>query len=299
MTSESLSPTVDPDAVPIGGPFSRVCAVTSVGDGRYAGDVSPVWTIGPKVHGGTLVAASAAAGLAALRDELGPTDMLPIAASTDFVGAPSPGAVSFDVDMRKLGRQICLADVTVRQGEDERVFARTALTFGLLDDDSAYRDEALFADMPAEPDGDALHYDERSGAAGTQMGAIVHPAQAVHLRLDRRAAAFLRGETGEPLLRLWIKPFDSDTDDPDVTALFAMMAADVSPPVPMNLGHAGWAPTVQLTTYLRRRPVPGWLRVITTTRSIGGRAFDEDHLVVDASGAVVAQSRQLALLPRG
>jgi hypothetical protein len=65
----------------------------------------------------------------------------------------------------------------------------------------------------------------------------------------------------------------------------------------MNLGHFGWSPTVQMTTYLRRVPAPGWLRVIATAREVGERMFDEDHLVIDSTGAVVAQSRQLALIP--
>lgn len=52
-----------------------------------------------------------------------------------------------------------------------------------------------------------------------------------------------------------------------------------------------------MTTYLRRRPAPGWLRIIATTHEVGGRMFDEDQLVIDSTGAVVAQSRQLALMP--
>ena len=81
--------------------------------------------------------------------------------------------------------------------------------------------------------------------------------------------------------------------------LFARMLADICPPVVFNIGRLGWAPTVQLTTYLQRRPEPGWLRIGASARSVGSRFFDEDHLVVDSTGAVVAQSRQLAMVPRG
>ena len=95
-----------------------------------------------------------------------------------------------------------------------------------------------------------------------------------------------------------MRPRAGDAGDPAVAAYFAMMAADMSPPVAMNRGHFGWAPTVQMTTYLRRRPAPGWLRIIATTHEIGGRMFDEDQLVLDSTGAVVAQSRQLALIPQ-
>lgn len=261
---------------------------------RYQGHISDTWTVGRKVHGGTLVAASAAAGLQMLRDTVPDADgMFPIATSTDFHGAPDPGDMLFDVTIRKTGRQICLADVALVQGD--RVLARTALTFGHLDDEVVYQGPDL--EMPAEPTADAVVYDQ-SSAEGRQMTRILHLAEGCELRLDRTSAAFLHGGTGEPSFRLWARPLESDAADPDTVALFALMAADISPPVPMNIGHFGWSPTIQLTAYLRRRPAPGWLRVMSSTSTIGGRLFDEDHLVLDQTGAVVAQSRQLAMIPK-
>ncbi|MBF6371293.1 thioesterase family protein, partial [Nocardia puris] len=69
-------------------PFAAVCALTALPGptpdaGRYRGVIDPVWTIGPKVHGGTMVAASAAAATAWLRaDGSAPAGMAPIAASS-------------------------------------------------------------------------------------------------------------------------------------------------------------------------------------------------------------------------
>lgn len=65
----------------------------------------------------------------------------------------------------------------------------------------------------------------------------------------------------------------------------------------MNLGMFGWAPTVQLTTYVNRIPAPGWLRFAASAQEVGQGMFAEDHVVVDSTGATVAQSRQLALIP--
>ncbi|WP_216916907.1 thioesterase family protein [Nocardia noduli] len=276
-------------------PFSRVCALTEVdatapGTGRYTGVIDEIWTIGKKVHGGTMVAGSAAAATNWLRaTDPALAEMAPIAASTDFLGAPEPGAVDYEVSVRKIGRQICLADVTLIQGD--RGLVRTAFTFGRLDDVApVYAPE--HGDMPAEPPADAADYED-----GSPMGKIVHVGQGADLFLDRDWARFLEGQRGEPRLRLWMRPRAGDQADPEVAAYFAIMSADMSPPVPMNLGHFGWAPTVQMTTYLRRRPAPGWLRVIATTHEVGERMFDEDQLVLDSTGAVVAQSRQLALIP--
>ncbi|MFB8005409.1 thioesterase family protein [Nocardia sp. NPDC056000] len=296
MTSEltvDLEPATRADA-----PFSRVCAVTELpsddpGVGRYAGVIESIWTIGKKLHGGTMVAGSAAAATEWLRRTAPErAEMFPIAASSDFLGAPDPGAVEYEVRTRKIGRQICLIDASLIQ--NGRTLVHTAFTFSHLDDDAAPVYSADHAqDMPAEPGDSALSYDDEN-----PMGKLVHVAQGSSVAIDTEWARFLSGETSEPRLRLWIRPFEGDERDPDVAAFFALMAADMSPPVPMNLGHFGWAPTVQITTYLRRRPAPGWLRVIASAREVGGRMFDEDQLVIDSTGAIIAQSRQLALIPQ-
>lgn len=76
------------------------------------------------------------------------------------------------------------------------------------------------------------------------------------------------------------------------------LAADALPPVTVNLGLRGWAPTVRLTWQLRALPAPGWLAVHASGRAVSERWFDEDVEVWDAAGRLVAQSRQLALVPQ-
>ncbi|MEU6185980.1 thioesterase family protein [Nocardia sp. NPDC047038] len=294
MTTEltaEFGPAATTDA-----PFSQVCALEPApprtpDTGRYLGFIDDIWTIGPKVHGGTMVAGSAAAATNWLRAaDPALVGMAPVAASSDFLGAPNPGEVEYEVRLRKIGRQICLADADLVQ--NGRVLVRTALTFSRLDDaNPIYAPE--HSDMPTEPPADAIGYEP-----GSQMGDIVHVGRGADIYLDRDWARFLAGAKGEPRLRLWIRPRPGDEQDPDVAMYFAMMSADMSPPVPMNLGHFGWAPTVQMTTYLRRRPAPGWLRIVATAHEVGERMFDEDQLVLDSTGAVVAQSRQLALVPQ-
>ncbi|MGQ4617718.1 acyl-CoA thioesterase domain-containing protein [Nocardia sp. R7R-8] len=277
-------------------PFSQVCALEPApprtqDTGRYLGFIDDIWTIGGKVHGGTMVAGSAAAATNWLRaSDPALVGMAPVAASSDFLGAPNSGEVEYEVRVRKIGRQICLADTDLVQ--DGRVLVRTALTFSRLDDaNPIYTPE--HSEMPTQPPADAVGY-----APGSQMGDIVQVGRGADIQLDREWARFLTGAKGEPRLRMWIRPRPGDEQDPDVAMYFAMMSTDMSPPVPMNLGHFGWAPTVQMTTYLRRRPAPGWLRIIATTHEVGERMFDEDQLVLDSTGAVVAQSRQLALVPQ-
>ena len=94
------------------------------------------------------------------------------------------------------------------------------------------------------------------------------------------------------MFRIWVRPRDEAIDE-----FFALMCGDISLPVSYAVGRRGWAPTVQLTAYLRGRPVDGWLRVLCTATQIGRDWFDADHTVIDARGRIVVQSRQLALVP--
>jgi acyl-coenzyme A thioesterase PaaI-like protein len=85
--------------------------------------------------------------------------------------------------------------------------------------------------------------------------------------------------------------------DPD--AYLLALAVDGLPPVVFGLGATGWAPTVELTWYMRAVPAPGPLRVAARCRHVGGGWFDEEAEVWDAAGGLVAQSRQLARVGRG
>ncbi|HEY5858541.1 MAG TPA: thioesterase family protein [Aldersonia sp.] len=276
-------------------PFRDLCTLTERADGRFDAHIASTWTVGPKVHGGSILAVTAAAARHVLRRQMAaeePGQLQPLAVSVDFQGAPDPGAVVLAVDVRKTGRQISTADVTLWQSD--RALVRSSVTLGALDDNPAVHEQHELTDMPVEPLDDAAHYEPDS-----PMAATVNMGRGCRLALDIGPAAFLRQEQAEPRARMWARPRPGDEADLDTAVLFAMMLSDICPPVVFNIGRLGWAPTVQLTTYLQRRPAPGWLRVEASARSVGTRFFDEDHLVVDSTGAVVAQSRQLAMVPRG
>ena len=53
----------------------------------------------------------------------------------------------------------------------------------------------------------------------------------------------------------------------------------------------------EVTATVRRDPAPGWLRFRASAPVVGERFFEEDHLLVDETGRVVAGSRQLAMVP--
>jgi acyl-CoA thioesterase len=79
-----------------------------------------------------------------------------------------------------------------------------------------------------------------------------------------------------------------------------LLVADAFPPTIFNADlPVAWTPTLEMTTHIRSEPEPGWLRCRFSTRFITGGMLEEDGELWDDSGRLVAQSRQLALLPRG
>ena len=114
-------------------------------------------------------------------------------------------------------------------------------------------------------------------------------------RLD---PAYVGWAVGEPsrsgIIQGWFKLADDRPLDP----IALLLVVDALPPVTFDLGLPGWAPTIELTAHVRADPAPGWAIVRHATRNISGGQFEEDCEVWDSRGRLVAQSRQLALLPR-
>lgn len=269
-------------------PFTDLTTLTDLGDGGFGATIDPLWTIGPKVHGGTMMALCAAAA----RQALDEADLSPIALSANYLSAPDPGEVQLMTTVRKRGRQVNLVDVQLSQ--QGRVAVSCSVTVGPLDAKPPRHQEPLAAAyLPVEPPDDAIPV-----SAEHPLGQVVHVAQGCQLLIEP-ATPFLTGDEGDLVTRMWLRPFASDEANPDIALLFALMAGDITPPVTMNRGFFGWSPTVQLTAYLRHRPAPGWLRVMANSTVVGQTWFEEDHVILDSTGQVVVQSRQLAMLPLG
>lgn len=259
---------------------------------RFVANIDRMWTIGPKVHGGVLMAVLAAAARDRLRaeDPDGLDTRLPLAVTASYLSAPDPGRLELTTEVIKRGRRVVHIVVTARQ--QDREFVRALVVLGRPDPAPTVTADEVAVEMSAEPGELGLIIDPSQ-----PLASIIHIAQGIEMVVDPRSAAFLTGETGDPVIRLWLRLFDEDAKSDDVRALFALMAGDVSPPVTLNLGRPGWAPTVQMSSYLRHIPEPGWLRLITRATSVGAGWMDEDHLVIDDHDAIVAQCRQLAMPP--
>jgi acyl-coenzyme A thioesterase PaaI-like protein len=262
------------------GPFAGALRVRPLGDGTFVAELPSVWTVCGKPHGGFLLALLARSAIA-LHGGAGTQVVEPLAVSAQFLNPPSVGPVLLRTDVRKSGRRTTVVAVSLEQRGKSCV--EGVVTTGRLP-----RERAVWSDLPnqaAEPPGNAV--DLASLTSATMVRLTSH----CDVRLDPNGAGFLHGHVGDPLrLRLWVRP-RSEPVDP----FFTLVAADINMPVTFNLGRLGWSPTVQMTTLVRSRPAPGWLRVLVESRAVHGAWFDSDATVVDSTGRLVCQSRQLAL----
>jgi hypothetical protein len=285
----------------------------------FDGLLNEHWTIGPKVHGGAMLALCANAarlGLTGGQERSdsgnghggrersdsgngpggqersdsgnGPGGSVeqPIAVSGSFLSAPDPGPLRVATTVRKRGRRVSVLDVELSQGDRTAVHAVITLA------DPEHDVAPLLSVNPVVP---LMTPDPPPGlepiGPGHPMADIVHLAHGCDIRPSLTTLA-PRADGGPPVIEYWVRPKEGPTD-----VLFALLCGDVSAPVTFGVNRFGWAPTVQLTAYLRGIPADGWLRVMCTTMQIGQDWFDEDHVVVDCEGRIVVQSRQLAMVP--
>jgi hypothetical protein len=254
--------------------------------GEFDGNLNEHWTIGPKVHGGVMVALCAKAARAVYSEQGAEQDVIaqPVAVSVNFLSAPDPGPVRLVTTLRKRGRRIGLVDVELISGE--RACVHAVVTLG----DPEHNAEPLLSANPVtalmslEPPADVLPIGP--GHPGAEINNLARGCDIRPVLVESVAS------DEAPVFMIWVRPKQGRVDE-----LFALMCGDISLPVPYAVGRRGWAPTVQLTAYLRGLPAAGWLRVVCTTTQIGSHWFDEDHTVVDSTGRIVVQSRQLALVP--
>ena len=189
--------------------------------------------------------------------------------------------------MRKRGRRVSLIDVELTQGD--RTAVRAAVTMG----EPEHHVPPLLSVNPVVP---LMTPEPPPGlepiGPGHPMAAVVNLAHGCDIRpsLTTLRAPHRRRAAGDRVLGPAARAVAPDP-------LFALLCGDVSAPVTFGVNRFGWAPTVQLTAFLRTLPADGWLRIVCTTVQIGQDWFDEDHIVVDCEGHIVVQSRQLAMVP--
>ena len=255
--------------------FAGATAVTPAADGVFQAWIPPEWGFRGRPNGGFLLAIAARA---AMRVSQRPH---PHVVSGSFIRSPQSGAAEVQVELAKRGRLITHAQATLSQQGNVVMTAQVVTG----EPDHGQPSWRQVPDPPPAPYAQCVPVPHRPGRTGL--------LERLDIRYDPSATPDLNGGTGTASIRGWVEFRDGSPPD----ALAAVLAADVLPPSVLNLGVAGWAPTVHMTVYVRCAPAPGPLAVSVAARLVTGRWFDEASDVYDASGALVAQGRQLALTP--
>ena len=311
--------------------FTTAMTLREVDHGVFAGELDKHWTIGPKVHGGAMLALCANAARTACGGQSPAPDpaLQPVAVSASFLWAPDPGEMRLVTSIRKRGRRISVVDVELMQGERTAVHAvvnlgepehypvddagREAARGGAgslvppVDDAGRETARGGAGSLVSPPGGSAVPLlsanpvlalmapeppdDVEPIGPGHPLAGLVHLGEGCDVR-PMLSTMGLATDGRPPVIQMWARPRDVAPD-----ALFALMCGDLSAPVTFAVDRTGWAPTIQLTAFLRGLPADGWLRIIATCMEIGHDWFDEDHIVVDSLGRLVVQTRQLALVP--
>jgi acyl-CoA thioesterase len=247
------------------------------GPASWTARVDPGWTIADRPNGGYLLAMVARAALGAVERPH------PLAVSAHFLAPPALGPAELEVTRLRAGRSLSTARVTFAQ--DGRPKLEALVTAGRLGADGT--PDWQRAGPPDLPPPDECLTGQPDLPSGIRVNILDH----LDVRLDpATAGAFLGRPGGRLEMRGWVRFRDGRPPD----ALALLQAVDALPPTSFELGVAAWAPTVELTVYLRGLPAPGWLACVLRGQLWRDGWFDEDAEVWDASGRLVAQSRQLA-----
>ncbi len=261
------------------GEFSLATHVERHGD-EFTAQIHEGWSIAGNANGGYLMTLAARAMAAFSRPH-------PISLTAHFLRPGKPGPVSVRPTLIKEGRTFSTVRASLIAGE--KSLLELLGSFGNLSDiEGPVRIDAQPPEMP--PPYDCVRLEP------VKFGFPAPLLSHLDLRLHPDDARFLQGQpSGLPLFRGWLRLRDEPVD-----TFGLLTAVDAFPPTVFNAHMPmGWTPTVEMTAHIRGIPEPGWLRCRFSTRFITGGMLEEDGDIWGESGRLVAQSRQLALQPRG
>ncbi len=260
--------------------FDRDTALERTGSGTWHGELADGWDIAGAPNGGYVMALMLAGMLA----EVPQPD--PLTTTAHFLARPHPGPIGLHTHVAKRGRRYSTVRGDLVQAD--RIIA-TALVMAA--DVGRPGDEVLVDIAPPDypPPLDCL-LGERTGSA--QGIAVLDRAE---IRLAPDFAGFAMGApSGEAVMGGWARFADGRPIDARSLTFFADAFA---PPV-LNLGMAfAWVPTLELTVHVRRRPHTEWLAARFTSHVLSHGHLEEDGVIWDDDGNVLAHSRQISILP--
>lgn len=259
-------------------PFDVDTGVEAISEHRFTATTTDRWdALGGGANGGYLLAVA----LRALGEVMPLPDPVVVSAFFMRPGRHGPGEV--EAEVVRAGRRLATGEAHLFQGDKEVV--RLLATFADL---GASEGRTL---MLNEPPGLPPPEDSIDPLAGAPIPGLTI-AERVDYRMAKSPGWSSGHPTGEGSNEFWMR-FQGGRE-PDLLSLAFFV--DAAAPAVLELGEVA-STTVELSVHLRGHPAPGWLACRHSTRHVMGGFHEEDFEIWDSKGQLVAQSRQLALLP--
>ena len=245
------------------------------------GVVHPGWDIGGNANGGYLLAIAGRA----MSEAVGRP---PVTITSHYLRPAPAGPCTVEVRPVKVGRR--LATATASLAIDGTQVLQLVGAFG---EQTPGGPRDVVEHPPALPPFE----DCAARSAGAETGTRPELLNRLDVRMAPGADGFRTGRpSGAAEMAGW---FALGAEEPiDVFGL--LLAVDAFAPPVFNLDlPIGWVPTIELTAHVRGVPAPGPLRCAFRSRFVQDGFVDEEGVIWDSDDRLVAQSRQLSLLPRG
>lgn len=260
--------------------FDRDTAVSLVEDGTYATRIDPGWWVVRGPNGGYI----AAILQRAVSEAVGDADRAPRSLTVHYTSPPSEGEALIETRVERRGRSLSTVTARLTQGGRLRALALAACST------ARQSHEFYHAEMPAVP-----------GPDGLEIAPAFIP---MHERYEYRFIPDMRPHAGSEtaVTAAWIRPSEPRALDHPLLAAYT----DALPPAvfaraPAS-GEIGPLPTVDLTIHYRMDPAAAGVGpedhclAVFRSRLAHGGYVEEDGEIWSPDGALLAQSRQLAVI---
>lgn len=270
--------------------YDAAIAVEEMSAGVYAANLEAGWKVGGGLNGGYLLSVIGNAIKVDLVDA-GHPDPYTITAYYLSPSVAGPAVVS--VRRVRQGRGTTTVSATLSQTADDGTEVERITVLATYGDLHRISGDIRTTAKPPQltPIDECL----LTSLASPELKEFIPMVDRFAMRLDPETASLATGKpSGKNYVQSWFELADARPIDP----IALLTVVDTMPPVTMEMGLLGWAPTLELTVHVRATPAPGPLRIRHETRNYAGGFFEEDCEVWDSADRLVAQSRQLALAPR-
>lgn len=263
--------------------FRDASDVIASGENLWRAELAENWDIVGNTNGGYMQA------IAARASSLSVGGRDPVAVTGHFTRPGHTGPITIETEVVRHGRRFSV--VRARMSQEDSIILET---LGTYTEEATETEEILLSDIPPP---EMPTPEQCLPVMPAPDGGPFPPpfVGELDMRVDSEmAGALLSGDAGsEALVRGWLRLKDGAELDP----FSLILAADAFPPTAFAASlPVGWTPTLELTVHIRRPQAKGWLQCQFESHFITNGYIEEDGLVWDEDGRIVAQSRQLSLV---